>query len=121
MIESTRESKKIIKKITIILKKLGISPSRQGFFYLIDSIVLCLNKDIYNLNITKDIYLKLSKKYHKKICSIEKAIRIAIEIGWNNCDLSYSEKIFENTIKYDKAKPTNKEFITTIAEEIYLE
>ena len=118
---STRESKEILKKISTALKKLGISPSREGYFFIRDGILICLKKEIYNLNISKDIYECLSTKYHKKASAIEKAIRIAIEIGWNNCNYSYSEEVFENTINYDKAKPTNKEFITIMAEDILLE
>ncbi len=121
MIESTRESKKIDKKISMVLKKLGISPSREGYYYIKDSILLCLDMELYNLNVTRDIYYTLSKKYQKNISAIEKAIRKSIEIGWNNCNLAYSEEVFENIINYDKAKPTNKEFIITIAEDISLD
>ena len=121
MIKSTRESKKIDKKISMVLKKLGISPSREGYYYIKDSILICLDNELYNLNITKDIYYVLSKKYQKNISAIEKAIRKSIEIGWNNCNLSFSEEVFENIVNYDKAKPTNKEFIITIAEDISLD
>ena len=118
---SSRKSKEILKKISTALKKLGIAPSKEGYFYIRDGILICVKKEVYDLNIYKDIYEYLSIKYHKKVSAIEKAMRIAIEIGWNNCNYSYSEELFQNTINYDKAKPTNKEFITTIAEDILLE
>ena len=84
-----------------------------------DSILLCLDDD--EIKVTKKIYVLLSEKYHKTSSSIEKAIRVAIENGWNNCDLSYSEDLFENTINYNKGKPTNYEFIATILEDIRID
>lgn len=111
--------KNILKRISKTLKRLGISPNKEGYHYLKDCILICLEKD--ELKVTKKIYLLLSKKYHKTTSSIEKAIRVAIENGWNNCDLSYSEDLFENTINYNKGKPTNYEFIATISEDIRLD
>ncbi len=119
--ETNKGLNKKLKRISKELKLLGISPSREGYWYLRDSIYLCLINQKYNIKITKDIYPTLSKKYHKKSTAIEKAIRTAIEKGWTNCNLEYAIELFANTIPYDKDRPTNSEFISTISERISLE
>ena len=116
MIRTDRKS--ILKRISITLKKLGISPSKEGYYYLKDGIYICVTK---NVRIPKDLYPEIAKKYHKSSSAIEKAIRTAIEIGWINCDYNYSEELFSNTINYNKGKPTNYEFIATITEDINLD
>ncbi len=116
MIQTDRKS--ILKRISITLKKLGISPSKEGYFYLKDCIYICISE---NIRFPRDLYPKIAKKYNKKTSAIEKAIRTAIEIGWTNCDYSFSEELFANTINYEKGKPTNYEFIATITEDINLD
>ena len=118
------ETNKGLEKINIIsqaLKQLGISPNREGYCFLRDSIIICLNECRYNIKITRDIYTRLSKKYNKKIPAIEKAIRTAIEKGWTNCDFDYADKVFANIVPYNKDRPTNDEFISTVSDYIALE
>ncbi|MBQ4030559.1 MAG: sporulation initiation factor Spo0A C-terminal domain-containing protein [Bacilli bacterium] len=121
MKEPNEELKQIYKKISSVLKQLGISPNIEGYWLLRDSIYIYLTNNIVNIKITKDIYLKLSRKYHKKTCTIEKSIRRAIEKGWNNCDLDFANEMFSNIIPYNKDRPTNNEFISTVSEHLSLE
>ena len=52
---------------------------------------------------------------------MERAIRHAIEISWNRGNWDIMEDIFGNSIDLDKAKPTNREFITTIVDKLRLD
>lgn len=54
-------NKQIHKKIKNELKKFKLNISNKGTDYLVDSILLSYNKE--NINLTKDIYPVLSKKY----------------------------------------------------------
>ena len=49
------------------------------------------------------------------------AIRHAVEVSWNRGDLKLMETIFGHSVDIDKAKPTNSEFIVTIADKLRLE
>jgi len=115
------KSKELLKIISKTLKILGISPSKEGYYYLRDSIYLYITNPKYHFKITKELYPYLSKKYQKTESAIEKSIRTTIETGWNNCDLDYSNELFANTIRYDKGKPTNNEFIATVSDYIDLD
>lgn len=104
------------KEIITILNKLGISPNKDGYRYLIDSIELCYQNNDYIYKITKVLYPLLGKKYSKKISCIERSIRYAIETGWLNSDYDFSNKLFANQISYNKLNPSNSLFIATIVE-----
>ena len=119
--KTNKRLKEILKRISKELKNLGISPNREGYCFLRDGIYICLKEKRYNLKITKDIYPALSAKYNKKVGAIEKAIRTAIERGWTYCDLEYAEKVFANIIPYNKDRPTNDEFISTVSDYISLD
>ena len=49
------------------------------------------------------------------------AIRHAIEISWNRGNWDLMEEIFGHSVDIDKAKPTNSEFIVTIADKLRLD
>ena len=102
--------------ITKILNKLGITPNKDGYRYLIDCILLCNENEEYIYNITTKLYPILSKKYSKRISSIERSIRYAIEIGWMNGDYNFSNELFQYKLNYNKINPSNSLFIATIVE-----
>ncbi len=68
--------------------------------------------------ITKEIYPEIARKYNTTSSRVERAIRHAIEISWNRGDYDTMEEIFGHSVDYDKAKPTNSEFIATIADHL---
>ena len=71
--------------------------------------------------ITKELYPEVAKKYDTTVSRVERAIRHAIEVSWNRGSWDLMEEIFGHSIDIDKAKPTNSEFIVTIADKLKLE
>ena len=71
--------------------------------------------------ITKELYPELADKYNTTISRVERAIRHAIEVSWNRGDLDIMEEIFGHSVDIDRAKPTNSEFIVTIADKLKLD
>ena len=69
----------------------------------------------------QELYPEIADKYDSTASSVERAIRHAIDIGWNRGNLELMEDIFGYSIDVDKAKPTNSEFIITIADKLRLE
>lgn len=88
-IDNQINNKKVYNKIKNELIKFNLNFSNKGTDYLINSILLSYNKE--NLNLCKDIYPILSKKYHVK----------PMNIKWN----------LEKNIKSMK-RYTNNEIIT---------
>ena len=71
--------------------------------------------------ITKELYPEVAQKYDTTVSRVERAIRHAIEVSWNRGSWDLMENIFGHSIDIDKAKPTNSEFIVTIADKLKLE
>lgn len=108
-------------RITKIMKELGMSPSLKGYHYIGDAIFMIIKNQEKILQIGKLIYTQIANEYETNICAVERSIRTAIEIVIKNGNIEVIQKIFGYTINPDKGKPTNKEFIVTIAEKIKLE
>lgn len=52
---------------------------------------------------------------------VERAIRHAIEISWTRGDIKLMEDLFGNSIDFDRSRPTNSEFLTTLADRFKLD
>lgn len=82
--------------------------------------MLLYNCDDLGVLVTKEIYPKIALKYQTTTSRVERAIRHAIEISWARGDIELMEEIFGNSIDFDRSKPTNSEFMTTIADRFKL-
>ena len=68
--------------------------------------------------ITKELYPNIAKKYMSTASRVERAIRHAIEVAWNRGNIDVIDSIFGYTVSAYKAKPTNSEFISMIADKL---
>ncbi len=107
--------------ITKILHELGIPSHIKGYQYIRDGISIIYNKPEVVGGITKELYPELADRYNTTISRVERAIRHAIEISWNRGDIDAMEEIFGHSVDIDRSKPTNSEFIVTIADKLKLE
>lgn len=115
------ESNSIQISITKILHSLGIPSHIKGYHYIRESIFLIYkNPDLLG-GITKELYPEIAMKFETTSSRVERAIRHAIEVSWNRGDYELMEEIFGHSVDYDRAKPTNSEFIVTIADKLRLE
>ena len=107
--------------VTKILHDLGIPSNIKGYSYIRDAITLVYNNPELIGGITKELYPEIGKKYNISITRVERSIRHAIEVSWNRGDWDLMEEIFGHSVDIDKAKPTNSEFIVTIADKLKLD
>lgn len=109
---------KVVRKVEGLINKvllnIGIPAHLKGYQYLVYSIELLRISN--HLKITKDVYPMVAIKYENKPANIERAIRNAIEIGWNRGNVEIYEEIFGYTVCEYKGKPTNNQFLTTLIE-----
>ena len=107
--------------ITKILHELGIPSHIKGYQYIRDGVGLVFeNPDIIG-GITKELYPELATKFDTTVSRVERAIRHAIEVSWNRGNWDLMEEIFGNSVDIDRAKPTNSEFIVTVADKLRLD
>ena len=67
------------------------------------------------------LYPELAIRFETTVSRVERAIRHAIEVSWNRGDWDLMEDVFGHSVDVDKAKPTNSEFIVTLADKLRLE
>ncbi len=111
----------LINDITHILHEVGIPAHIKGYNYLRTGIEEMYYSTDMQGKITKTLYPLIARKYETTSSRVERAIRHAIEVAWNRGNVDSIDDIFGYTINAYKAKPTNSEFISMIADRLRLE
>ena len=109
------------KSITNMLHELGMPSHIKGYQYIREGISMIYNNPEIIGGITKELYTDIASKFDTTVSRVERAIRHAIEVSWNRGNWDYMEEIFGHSVDIDKAKPTNSEFIVTVADKLRLE
>lgn len=107
--------------ISKLLHSLGIPSHIKGYQYIRESIYLMYHNPNLISGITKEVYPEIAIKFDTTASRVERAIRHAIEVSWNRGDYELMEEIFGHSVDYDRAKPTNSEFIATLADKLRID
>ncbi len=105
--------KKATKKILLIL---GVPSHLLGYRYLGDAIETTIEDRTKLQGITKILYPEVAKRNGTTWTRVERAIRHAIEHSFNNLTPGVIAEIYGNSLDAMRGKPTNSQFIATIAE-----
>lgn len=112
--------KEYTKVITNSIKELGIPANLQGYHYIRYAIELMIN-DITLMNaITKTLYPTVAKQFNTTPRKAERSIRHAIETGWDRANIDFADELFGYSVNANKGRPTNSEFIVTVADYILM-
>ena len=107
--------------VTKLLHGLGVPSHIKGYQYIREGVILMYNNPDIVGAITKELYPEIASRYDTTVSRVERAIRHAIEVSWNRGDIDLMEEIFGHSVDYDRAKPTNSEFIVTVSDKLRLE
>jgi two-component system response regulator (stage 0 sporulation protein A) len=107
-------------QITDMIHKIGIPAHIKGYKFIREAIDLVI-KDMEILSaVTKELYPAIAQKYNTTPSRVERAMRHAIEVAWSRGQMDTINQVFGYTIRNDKDKPTNSEFIALIADKLRL-
>lgn len=106
--------------ISGILKEIGVPPHLLGYHYLRAVLMIAAKQPGIHRTITTKLYPAVAQKFDSTPERVERSIRHAIEVAWDRGRLETLEKYFGYTIKENKGKPTNGEFIAMIADNIQI-
>ena len=106
------------KKVAQLLKKVGVPPHLKGYEFIKTAVLMVLNDEGLIHAITKELYPDIAKKHKTTASKVEKAIRHAAEICFDNMLPEMIEELFGNCISFNKGKATNSQFIATLVETI---
>ena len=105
-------------RIYFALIEVGIARRLDGFDYLKEAIMLCLEDVDYQNNLSKQLYPAIARQYNTSATCVERSIRHAVETAWLRGRLSVLQREFGNTIDSERGKPTNSEFIARMADKM---
>ena len=115
-----RPKRDIEAEITELLHTLAVPAHIKGYQYLREAISLTL-QDMNLINsVTKALYPMVAKRFGTTASRAERAIRHAIEVAWDRGDVDVMNGFFGYTIRSDRGKPTNSEFIALVADRLRL-
>lgn len=115
------DSEENVIKVTNMLHSLGIPSHIKGYSYIRDGILKILNNSRLVGSITKELYPEIAVNYNTTSSRVERAIRHAIEVSWVRGDYHMMEELFGNSVDVDRSKPTNAEFIVTLADRLKID
>ncbi len=118
--ESESKDNHIEIAISKLLHSLGIPSHIRGYQYIRESIYMMYQNPDMIGGITKCIYPEIASKFDTTASRVERAIRHAIEVSWARGDYELMEELFGHSVDYDRSKPTNSEFIATLADNLRL-
>lgn len=102
--------------IRAVLLDIGVPTHLMGYPYLITAIGAVVEKPDMIQNMTGELYPFVASRHETTSSRAERAIRHAIEVAWDRCDMDTMRQCFGNTVSRYKGKTTNSEFISRIAD-----
>lgn len=108
-------------EVTNIIREIGIPAHIKGYQYLRDAIMMIINEIELLGAVTKVLYPMIAEKYSTTPSRVERAIRHAIEVAWSRGNMDMINRLFGYTVKLEKGKPTNSEFMAMIADKLRME
>ena len=108
-------------EVTNIIREIGIPAHIKGYQYLRDAIIMIISEIELLGAVTKILYPRIAEKYNTTPSRVERAIRHAIEVAWSRGNIDMINRLFGYTIKKEKGKPTNSEFMAMVADKLRLE
>jgi two-component system response regulator (stage 0 sporulation protein A) len=97
------------------LKNMGILPNVTGYLFLKEAVIQTIKNRQMTLPITKVLYPNIAGKFDTTTQKVERAMRNAIDNAWLKGNIVKYFPVFAGN------KPTNSEFIATLAERLKLE
>lgn len=111
----------ISRRVSALLRQFGISPHIRGYHYLRSAIVAVVKDGSLLRGVTKVLYPSIAESCGTSASCVERAIRNAIELSWTRCDIDFLHRHFGSIIDPETGRPTNLEFIATMADILYLQ
>lgn len=110
-------SDEIQKMIALRLEQIGIPANLVGYQHLISSIQMVVEYKTM-LHVTKEIYPKVAVIHHTSPANVERSIRNAIKKTWDTVSPDVLKKHYFHPIHNHQNRPTNKEFILYLAQDV---
>ena len=106
------QRKRLTRRITTELNHIGISPKVIGYQYLLEAIIIAIDRPVHNLCIP------IAQKYKKTESSVERAMQNAVKRAWQTTDIDMLSSHYVASVRSASGVPTITEFIYYYANKI---
>ncbi len=105
----------LTRQVQAELEQMGFRHKMLGFRYLLDAIVLCVEREEATVHVVSWIYPELANRWHTTEARVERAMRWAIECVFVRANIVQLQRHY--TFRYDdeNGRPSNAEFILNMA------
>ena len=108
-------------RVSSFLRLLGVPAHIKGYRYLRKAIITVMrDPEMMSCSVTKLLYPDIAKCYHTTASRVERDMRKAIEAAWDRGNIDYLQHCFGYTVSSLVGRPTNSEFIATVADMLVL-
>lgn len=118
-VKNVEQQDSIKLRIIKILNEIGIPRHLRGCEYLRTAIELAYENN--RISITRELYPRVAEEHNSTDKRVERAIRHAIEAALSRGNTELIYEYFEYSISKESGKPTNSEFIFTIADVLHIQ
>lgn len=101
-----------------VFLELGIPQNVKGYDYLMAAVLLATDEPELIRAITRELYPRIADLFNTTTSSVERAMRHAIELAWNYSAPKTLANLFGYTVGATKGRPTNSNFIATMANKL---
>ena len=101
-----------------VLLELGIPQNVKGYDYLMAAVLLTTDEPELIRSITRELYPRIADFFNTTASCVERSMRHALELAWNNSEPETLYNLFGHTASATQGKPTNGNFIATMANKI---
>lgn len=105
-------------EVVMALRDVSVPPHLTGYQFLKKGIIATVLSEKGFLPATKELYPTIAEEFDTTSGKIERAIRGAIQKAWSRNEQTNASQYFTYAGKYKSIKPTNSEFIATMATKI---
>lgn len=103
------------------LHEVGVPAHVKGYRYLREAILMVMEEPELIHAVTKVLYPTIARRYGTTMSRVERACRHAVSLAWERGDPKVLRHRFGSTMSPVKGRPTNSEFISTMAEYLDLQ
>lgn len=115
------EDYELEKYISEVMLDMGVPAHLKGYHYLREAILLSGKNMELVSSVTKLLYPTIAKRFKTTEQKVERAIRNAIEVSWTRGNTDTFERIFGYSMLQGRNRPTNSEYIGSIAHKMRLD
>ncbi len=107
--------------ITKYMHQVGVPTHLKGYVYIRSALLQTVGDPDLLYAVTTKLYPLIAKDYDTHPARVERVIRHAIEATWRYGDLNNIDKLFGYSVKGDRGRPTNTEFLARMTDTIRMQ